>query len=86
MLLPSGNPIKCHEEVLSLQPMIPPRRFDISPPLTRGCSQGLDAFIFSLNIQVVILLWDTYRATTLDLPALIYYINYIKAYRMCYIL
>ena len=25
MLLPSGNPFKCHEEVLSsLQPMIPP--------------------------------------------------------------
>ena len=32
MLLPSGNPFKCHEEVLSLQPMIPPKRFDISPP------------------------------------------------------
>ena len=24
MLLPSGNPFKCHEEVLYLQPMIPP--------------------------------------------------------------
>ena len=34
LLLPSGNPFKCHEEVLSLQPMIPPKRFDISPPLT----------------------------------------------------
>ena len=32
MLLPSGNPIKCHEEVLSLQPMIPPKRFDIFLP------------------------------------------------------
>ena len=34
MLLPSGNPFKCHEEelFLSLQPMIPPKRFDISPP------------------------------------------------------
>ena len=29
MLLPSGNPIKCHEEVLSLQPTIRPKRFDI---------------------------------------------------------
>ena len=29
MLLPSGNPFKCHEEVLSLRPMIPPKRFDI---------------------------------------------------------
>ena len=33
MLLPSGNPFKCHEEFfLSLQPMIPPKRFDIFPP------------------------------------------------------
>ena len=29
MLLPSGNPFKCHQEVLYLQPMIPPKRFDI---------------------------------------------------------
>ena len=27
-----GNPFKCHEEVLYLQPMILPKRFDISPP------------------------------------------------------
>ena len=26
MLLPSGNPIKCHDEFLSLQPMFPPKR------------------------------------------------------------
>ena len=32
MLLPSGNLFKCHEEVLSLQPMIPPKRFDIFTP------------------------------------------------------
>ena len=32
MLLPWGNLFKCHEEVLYLQPMIPPKRFDISPP------------------------------------------------------
>ena len=42
MLLPSENPIKCHEEVLSLRPMIPPKRFDIFPP-SGGCSEGLDA-------------------------------------------
>ena len=30
--LPSGNPFKFHEEVLYLQPMIPPKRFDIFPP------------------------------------------------------
>ena len=44
MLLPSGNPFRCHEEVLYLQPMIPPKRFDIFSPLTGGCSEGLGAF------------------------------------------
>ena len=29
MLSVSGNLIKCHEEVLYLQPLIPPKRFDI---------------------------------------------------------
>ena len=33
MLLPSGkNPFKGHEEVLYLQPMILPKRFDFFPP------------------------------------------------------
>ena len=33
MLLPSGNPFKCHEEdVLSLQPLIPPKHFDNFSP------------------------------------------------------
>ena len=32
MLLPLENPIKCNEEILSLQPMIPPKRFDIFFP------------------------------------------------------
>ena len=32
MLLPSGNPFKCHEEVMSLQSMIPPKSFEIFPP------------------------------------------------------
>ena len=37
IMLPSGNPIKCHEDFLSLLPtsinsMFPPKRFDISPP------------------------------------------------------
>ena len=31
ILLPSGIPFQCHEEVcIYLQPMIPPKRFDIS--------------------------------------------------------
>ena len=29
MLLPSGNPFKCHKEVLYFQLLIPPKRFDI---------------------------------------------------------
>ena len=44
ILFPSGNPFICHEEVLYLQPLVPPKRFDISPPLTEGCSEGLGAF------------------------------------------
>ena len=44
MLFPSGNPFKCHEEVLYLQPLIPPKRFDIFSPLTGGCSEGPGAF------------------------------------------
>ena len=31
---------------LYLQPLIPPKRFDISPPLSGGCSEGLGAFLF----------------------------------------
>ena len=45
MLFPSGNSFKCHEEVLYLQPLLPPKRFDIFSPLTGGCSEGgLGAF------------------------------------------
>ena len=44
MLFPSGNPSKCHEEVLYLQPLIPPKRFDIFSSLTGGCPEGLGAF------------------------------------------
>ena len=31
-------------EVLCLQPLIPPKRFDIFFPITEGCSEGLGAF------------------------------------------
>ena len=46
MLSASGNLFKCHEEVLYLQPSIPPKRFDISPPITGGCSEGLGVLLF----------------------------------------
>ena len=49
MLFPSGNPFKRHGEVLYLQPLIPPKRFDIFSPLTGGCSEGLGAFWFFLK-------------------------------------
>ena len=53
MLLPSGNPFKCHEEVSFLQPMIPPKRSDISPTCLCGnkCSEDLDAFTFFFKQQ-----------------------------------
>ena len=39
---------------LSLQPMISRARFDIFSPLTRGCSEGLDAFrFFSKHLQTL---------------------------------
>ena len=50
MLFPSRNPFKCHEEVLYLQPLIPPsKRFEFFSPLTGGCSEGLGALCISLN-------------------------------------
>ena len=43
-----GEPVGYHEEVVSLQPMFPPKALDIFPP-EGGCSKGLDAFRFFLN-------------------------------------
>ena len=39
-----GILFKCHEEVLYLQPLIPPKRFDIFLPLTGRCLEDLGAF------------------------------------------
>ena len=44
--IPSGNPFKCPEQVLSSQPMILPKRFDIFPPDWGMLRRGLDAFRF----------------------------------------
>ena len=41
MLFPWGDPFKCHEEVLHLKLLIPPKRFDIFPS-----PEGLGAFWF----------------------------------------
>ena len=44
-----GEPVRCHDEVLSLQPMFPPKPVDIFSP-EGGCSEGgLAAFRFFLN-------------------------------------
>ena len=49
MLLPSGNPFKCHEEVLYFQLLIPPKRFDIFSPRL-GDAQKVEVHSdFSLN-------------------------------------
>ena len=45
MVLPSGTRLYATKSFfLCLQPLIPPRHFDIPPPLTGGCSEGLGAF------------------------------------------
>ena len=41
MLLSSGNPMKCHEEVLPWQLVLPPTINNLM-----GCSEDLDAFRF----------------------------------------
>ena len=43
-----GEAVCYHEEVLSLQPMFPPKSSDIFSP-EGGCSEGLDAFRFFLK-------------------------------------
>ena len=43
------EPIKCHEEVVSLQPMIPPNILTLFPPRLRDAQKGLDAFNFFLK-------------------------------------
>ena len=51
MILPSGNPFKCHEEVLYMQPMIPPtKRFDIFSPLGNAQKVQMRSD-FSLNSE-----------------------------------
>ena len=46
MLSASGNLFTYPEEVLYMQPLIPPKRFDIFSPITGGCSEGLGALWF----------------------------------------
>ena len=54
MLLPQGNPLKCHKDVLSLQPMIPPELFDFFFLPYVGSSEGLDAFRFFFKLLLIV--------------------------------
>ena len=65
MLLPSGDPFKCHEEVLYLQPLIPPKRFDIFPPDWGMLRKGLGAFRFFFKQQLAISLVRPYKINAL---------------------
>ena len=73
----SGNPIKCHE-VLSLQPMIPPKRFDIFS-LSRGCSEGLGAFRLFKTLSVATVLKYTrfWPNTHRELPFLVIAFSFV---------
>ena len=52
-----GTRLNAMQEVLYLQPLIPPKCFDIFPPLTGVCSEGLGVLWFffkkQLNRQVM---------------------------------
>ena len=55
MVLPSENPFKCHEEVLYLQPLIPPKRFDIFFPPDWGMlrrSRRVLIFLYKTGGQI----------------------------------
>ena len=71
MLLPSGNPFKCHEEVLYFQLLIPPKRFDFSP-LTGGCSERLGAFRFFFkkiwfDDLIILMFCDVWRCMAINI-------------------
>ena len=46
---PLGNPFKCHEDVLSLQPMTPTKRFDMFSPPCGMLRRSRCVQIFFLN-------------------------------------
>ena len=62
MILPSGNPFKCREEVLYLQPMIPPKLFDIFPPdwgmLRRSPADAFRFFFKNIHSLLVLRIVD----------------------------
>ena len=57
-----GNPFKCHEEALYLQPMIPPKRVDMFPPDWGMLKRSRCVQIF-LQTATIILLLNYYYCT-----------------------
>ena len=74
MLSASGNLFKCHEEVLYLPPLIPPKCFDIFPPITGGCSEGLGAFWFFFKDMS-----NRKKSSILPFPALMVVRHFVQA-------
>ena len=63
LLLPSGNPFKCHEKVLHLQPMVPPKRFDIFSPDWGMLRRSIDAFRFFFENKYCVI-WPVVQLVT----------------------
>ena len=61
MLPPSGTSFKCYEEVLSLQPMIPPKCFELFPPDWGMLGRSRCVHIISLNKPVCIYILECSR-------------------------
>ena len=53
-----------------MQPMIPPKRFDICFPLTEGCSEGLGAFLFFFKNITMVFYCDARYALFTDFVAI----------------
>ena len=54
MLLPLGNPIESHEEFSSLEPIFPPKRFDMFPLLIGWILGRFSCVHISLKIQLLL--------------------------------
>ena len=67
-----GEPVRYHEEVLSLQPMFPPKPSDIFSP-KGGCSEGLGTLRFFL--------WLHYTRLVPDPRFLLFVLQNIAGYK-----
>ena len=77
-MIPSGNPFKCHEEVLYLQPTIPSKRFDIFPPdwgMLRRSSSHLLWTSSSLDVPAGVTQEEGHRGFFIHLPSAVRALN-----------